>query len=368
MKTVRKRITLAVTSDLSYDQRIDRIAFALTEADFEVFVIGRRKKQSIPLEKKTYSRKRLNCFFEKGKLFYLEFNFRLFFFLLFNSSDIICANDLDTILPCTLVCIIKRKTLTFDSHEYFTEVPEVVNRPKIQFIWEKIANFCIPYSKLNYTVSESLAKIFEEKYNAAFITIRNIPFKNKPSIQPKHIPKLPEKYFIYCGAVNQGRGLENLIAIFENLNAFLVIAGDGDLYEKISTEVKRKKLESRILLPGYVKPEEMMWITQNAFAGFNLLENSGLSYYYSAANKFFDYANAGIPQICINFPEYISLNHELEVALLTNLDSNAILNCINTLENDQDLFLKLKTNCKKSLEVWNWENESLNLADQYKKL
>ena len=31
-----------------------------------------------------------------------------------------------------------------------------------------------------------------------------------------------------------------------------------------------------------------------------LLENTGLSYYYSLANKFFDYVQAGVPQLCVD--------------------------------------------------------------------
>lgn len=54
--------------------------------------------------------------------------------------------------------------------------------------------------------------------------------------------------------------------------------------------------------------------------GINLLTDEGLSYRYSLANKFFDYVHAGIPQICIAFPEYKKLNVEHEVALLTNLE------------------------------------------------
>ena len=56
-----------------------------------------------------FEQTRLTCIFSKGKLFYAEYNLRLFFYLLFKKLDLICAIDLDTIIPCLWVSKIRRK-------------------------------------------------------------------------------------------------------------------------------------------------------------------------------------------------------------------------------------------------------------------
>src|SRR5690554_6334039 len=127
-----KKIVFTVTNDLSYDQRMDRICATLAQEGFDVLLVGRKRKKSLSLETKNYGQKRLPCFFEKGKLFYIEYNIRLFIYLIGLKFEIICAIDLDTIAPCYFAGRIKNKKMVYDSHEYYTEVIEVVRRPNIQ--------------------------------------------------------------------------------------------------------------------------------------------------------------------------------------------------------------------------------------------
>ena len=50
--------------------------------------------------------------------------------------------------------------------------------------------------------------------------------------------------------------------------------------------------------------------------GWALAENTGINQYLALPNKFFDYIHAGLPQIAMNFPEYIKINQQFEVAVL----------------------------------------------------
>ena len=45
----------------------------------------------------------------------------------------------------------KNKPLFYDSHEYFTEVPELINRPKVQPFWEWLEGKMVPKIKYAYT-------------------------------------------------------------------------------------------------------------------------------------------------------------------------------------------------------------------------
>ena len=139
-----KKIFFTVTNDLTYDQRMIRICTSLNNAGYNVCLVGRQRRGSEALRTQVFEQKRLKCFFDKGKMFYFEYNFRLFFFLLFRRFDAVCSIDLDSILAGYYSSKLKRKICIYDAHEYFTELPEVVERPKIKGVWEWVANKTIP--------------------------------------------------------------------------------------------------------------------------------------------------------------------------------------------------------------------------------
>jgi hypothetical protein len=80
---LKKRFIISVTNDLSYDQRMQRHASCLSDAGYEIILVGRILPNSIPLKEMNFEQKRLSCWFQNGKLFYVEFQIRLFFYLLF---------------------------------------------------------------------------------------------------------------------------------------------------------------------------------------------------------------------------------------------------------------------------------------------
>jgi glycosyltransferase involved in cell wall biosynthesis len=355
------KILFTVTNDLSYDQRMDRICSALVDAGFEVTLVGRKKRDSKELVNKKYQQYRLSCYFEKGKLFYLEFNIRLFFHLLLAKMDIISSVDLDTILPGYLISRWRSKRFVYDSHEYFTEVIEVVQRPKVKRIWEAVEAFVLPKIKYAYTVSESLQKEFEKKYFIKFEVIRNVPFLEEKTGSDDN-----EKVLIYIGAVNKGRGLELLLEVVKELNYNLWICGKGDIYDDLVLKTKSLGIEKCVTFYGYLNPEELRRVTRQAYVGYLLLEKESLSYYYSLANKFFDYIHAGIPQLVINFPEYQIINQQYQVALLTELTKDSIKENLQKLWQDLELYQHLKNNTYKAKLEYNWQTESKKLIELYK--
>ena len=112
-----------------------RICNALSESGYEVELIGRLKSNSISLTNRSFIQTRLKCWFEKGKLFYLEYNIRLFFYLLFKRNYFLTAIDLDTSIAALLLKFFTSRKFYFDAHEMFTEVPEVIDRKSIQKLY-----------------------------------------------------------------------------------------------------------------------------------------------------------------------------------------------------------------------------------------
>src|ERR1700729_2529483 len=134
-----------------------RICASLADAGYEVVLIGRKLPTSSGLPDRKFKQERLNCWSKKGKTFYAEYNFRLFFYLFFNKADAICAIDLDTILPCFFVSRIKKSVRIYDAHELFCEMKEVVTRPRIYRLWKKIEKLTVPKFANGYTVTNLIA-------------------------------------------------------------------------------------------------------------------------------------------------------------------------------------------------------------------
>ncbi len=369
------KIIFSVTNDLVYDQRMIRICSSLSRAGYDVELVGRRRRNSPPLSGMPYRQTRLFCFFEKGKPFYLEYNLRLLLYLCFRRFDAICAIDLDTILPCLWASRLHRKPCVYDAHEYFTEVPEVVRRPKIRRIWEKVASYAIPRMKSCYTVGDGLAALLSERYGIPFVSIRNVP--EVVPLNTSVAAKPPEpaysdmpKIILYQGALNEGRGLEAAIESMPSLKGVeLWLAGEGDLSAMLREKVNHLGLSECVRFLGFVLPRDLPALTAKAWIGLNLLENKGLSYYYSLANKAFDYIQAGLPSIQMDFPEYRHLNEAWQVfELLGDLEKESLQKAILHLLEDKAHHRKLQENCRIAAATLNWGQEEQKLLDVYRVL
>lgn len=303
---MKKRVIISVTSDLTTDNRVQKVANSLKKSDFEVIVVARKTKHSLPFEA-DYNVRRFRTLFTKSFFFYAEFNIRLFFFLLFSKSDIFLSNDLDTLLPNYLAAKIRRKKLVYDSHELFTEVPELNNRKCVKKIWSWIERITLPNVKHCYTVCHSVADFYNKKYEVNMQVVHNAPLQEvmqkKNSFIQKSFPN--KKIILYQGAVNVGRGIEWVIDAMMHLNnnTIFVIIGDGDIRKKLELEVKNKQLQDKVFFLGKIASKELPSYTICADLGVCLLSEKSLNYYYSLPNRIFDFMYAKVPILASNFPE-----------------------------------------------------------------
>lgn len=365
----KKSIVVTVTNDLTYDQRMQKTCFFLVELNYDVLFVGRLLPNSVPLQKAPYNQKRIKCLFNKGFLFYAEFSIRLFFFLLFKRMHSLVAVDTDTLLACTLVRILKPATLLYhDAHEYFSEVPEVMNRPFVKYIWSKIAVFCMKYTYKCYTVGPVLASLFTDLYKKPFQVVRNAPgLKNTPLLDQEPVMSEP-KIVLYQGALNQGRGIEAMIhamKLLVNKPIVFHIIGEGPIKQQLVDLVINLNLENKIFFLGFIKPSELSDFTRKAFVGLNVSEPNGLSYYYSLNNKFFDYIHAELPSLINKFPEYEKINTLINVGILCDSNPLDLANQIILLLENNSLYNTLKMNCKKAKLMYNWDTEKQTLHKIY---
>ena len=368
-----KKIIVSVINDLSTDQRVNKVCTSLTLMGFNVLLVGRKLPWSTAVDKRPYAMHRMRLLFVKGPLFYAEYNFRLFLFLLFRQADILVSNDLDTLLPNFIISRLKNIPLVYDSHEYFTETPEVINRGFVKKTWEFIEKMIFPKLKDVFTVNESIAKIFENKYNVHVNVLRNIPPTFKPSvIKGKTELGLPENksIIILQGAgINIHRGAEELIESLLYLdNILLLIIGSGDVIELLKRQAKSLNLETKVRFIPKLPYNELYNYTVHAEIGFSLDKGTNPNYQLSLPNKLFDYIHAGTPVLVSQMVEIKKIVIQYQVGeFIESHEPRHIADKIRSMLENTEKLAFYRRNCISAAKELCWENEEKILITVYEK-
>jgi len=399
-------IVFTVTNEICYDQRMQRICSTLAANGYTVTIIGVKlsKNQALPIPPlygKSYQQRWITCYFRRGPLFYIEFNIRLFIVLSWLSYDYACAIDLDTVLPVLAATAIRRKKRVYDAHEFFTEMKEVRTRPLISAIWRTIERISLPHFRRGYTVNQNLSDLFYERLQIKYEVVRNLPavesddwidsnrkektsavLAEQPMKQSEKVSiftsnklnklinnQFKDKFIIYQGAVNHGRGFETLIPAMQKVNAPLLIVGTGNFRAEVESLIDQYNLSEKIFLHPPIPPAELKQLTPLAYFGITIFEPEGVNQYYSLANRFFDYMAAGIPQVCVNYPAYAEIVRQYPFALLINdIELDTLSTAMNNLLSDTVLYNSLKLVCPEATRNLNWEKESERLLAFYRSL
>lgn len=366
-----KRVIVSVINDLVTDQRVHKSCLTLQKTGFEVLLIGRKMRKSPPMDERPYQTHRMKLLFEKGPCFYAEYNIRLFFFLLFHRCNLMLSNDLDTALANYFVSKLKKVPMVYDSHEYFTETPELVTRPVVQKIWKKIERFVISRLKEMITVNESIAKLFREKYKITVHVVRNIPFrlKTKTSLTRKdlHLPEDKHILVLQGSGINIQRGVEELVEAMQFLDdCFLMLIGGGDVLPILKKMVSEMRLDDRVIFLPRMPYQKMIAYTQLAELGFTLDKNTNLNYCFSLPNKIFDYIQAGIPVISSHLPEIEKIIKGYQIgSFVENHTPKSIANTVKEAFSNTQQYSQWKNNLNFAAEELCWEHEEKTLLKIY---
>lgn len=370
---VLKHVIVSVINDLVTDQRVNKSCLTLQKAGFEVLLVGRRQRKSPPMDDRPYKSHRMKLLFEKGPMFYATFNIRLFIFLLFHRCDCLLSNDLDTLLPNFWISKLKRIPLIYDSHEYFTEVPELVSRPKVQRVWKRIEEYVVPKLPEMITVNQSIADLFHEKYGIKVHIIRNIPMRKMlPAPASRQEVGLdPNKHILVLqgSGINIHRGSEELLDAMRYLDdCQLVIIGGGDVLPILKEKVAANHWDDRVKFFPRMPYQQMMAITQLAELGFTLDKDTNLNYRFSLPNKLFDYIQAGVPIIASHLTEIERIITDYNIGtFIDNHEPKTIAATIQNALNDEKILSLWKNNLIFAAQNLCWENEEGVLLKIYEK-
>jgi glycosyltransferase involved in cell wall biosynthesis len=356
------RITVLVSNDLEHDQRVAKVCGTLSDMGWQITLAGRILPDSKPFER-PYEIRRFKLLFTKGALFYAALNIRLFFYLLTKSTDVILANDLDTLLPAYLVSKIRGKKLVYDSHEYFTEAEGLTGRPLPKRIWEKIEGWIFPKLKYVFCVNETVANIYSAKYGVPIRVVRNIPLLE---YNPIHVSRaelgLPDdkKIVLLQGAyIDPDRGGAELVeSIKYTQGVLLLIIGAGRDIENLKQQVKSQNQDANVRFLPRMPFAELRRYTAVCDLGISIDKPAHLNYTYSLPNKLFDYIHAGTPVLVSDLPELKRVVNKWKVGMVLEevtpqKVARAIMDALQSSE-----YSIWKTNCISARKELNWQKES----------
>jgi glycosyltransferase involved in cell wall biosynthesis len=367
-----KHITVLVSNDLQHDQRVAKVCATLLEMGFRITLVGRLLPHSKPFEC-PYETRRFRLPFHTGALFYAALNVRLVFYLLFKRTDIIVANDLDTLLPAFIIARLKGRELVYDSHEYFTEAEGLTNRPLPKKVWLAVEGFIFPKLKYVITVNETIAGIYRALYHVPVHVVRNVPMlREEVVVASREALGLPidKRIALLQGAyIDPDRGGMELAQSMEFLpDALLLIIGSGRDLENIKREVTKKNLEERVRFIAKVPFRELQQYTAVADVGVSLDKPLHLNYAYSLPNKLFDYIHAGLPVLVSDLPELRRIVEGYNLGrVVSRVEPREIATALQEMFSDENGGV-WKLNALKAAKELNWQREQEVVRKVYEPL
>jgi glycosyltransferase involved in cell wall biosynthesis len=365
------RIIISAVSDLVTDQRVHRTAVTLFNKGHEVIVVGRKKKGSLEISR-PYKTVRFRLWWEKGAMFYASYNLRLFWYLLFTKAEVLVSNDLDTLLPNYMISVLKRAALYYDSHEYFTEVPELADRPQVQKTWKLIEQFILPKIRHMWTVNESIAKLYRDEYGIEVGVVRNVPISSTTiALKSRAELKLPadKKILLFQGAgINIDRGGEEALQAIQYLDdCMLLFIGGGDVIDVLKDMATELNVESRVRFIPKLPFDQLRAYTAVADIGLSLDKDTNINYRYSLPNKIFDYIHAGLPVLSSDLTELRKIVEDYNIGLITEShDPARIAERIREMLSDEKRFDTWKENLKLAAAELCWEKEEVKLLQIFR--
>tara|TARA_B110000285_G_scaffold233997_1_gene309477 strand:- start:1540 stop:2685 length:1146 start_codon:yes stop_codon:yes gene_type:complete len=304
-------MVVLVSNDLAHDQRVAKTCQTLEKDGWEVFLIGRLLSDSQPM-KTARLHHRIALPFQKGVWFYASLQIALFWKLLWLPYDAIWANDLDTLLPASLMKFIRSKPVIYDSHEFFTEAAGLTGRGFQRSVWLALEAWLLPRTKAVITVNDSIADAYRERYPKSLCG-RPIVVRNMPVLQPRqerddrvweefNIP-CQRPIFILQGAfLDQDRGVREAVQALRTIQqGTLVVVGAGSEFDWAQEQVA--SLRGRLHCLPKLPFESLRKLTASADIGLSLDRGVHGNYWMSLPNKLFDYIHAGIPVVASPMPE-----------------------------------------------------------------
>ena len=360
----RYDVVALVSNDLATDQRMHRSLTSLSRAGYRCLLLGALRSWSTPLPADwAFAAERLDLRADAGKRFYWRLHRAHHARLLALRPRLILAVDLDTIWAARRAGRRLGIPFVFDAHELFDELPEVARRWHIRLAWRVLGRWCVPAAAAAYTVGHAIAHILSTRYGLPFAVVRNCPEALDPTEvhRPRELAGSdPERPFtiLYQGALNEGRGIEELIGAAARLrDVRVLIAGNGPEGPRLRALAKSHPA-AEVTFLGALPPAELRALTPTADLGYALMRDVGLNYRLSLSNKSLDYIQAGLPSLQMDWPEYRRLHDEYGCYhLVRELTIKAVVDAVRACRQNE-YHARLRAACIEAAPRLTWSTEA----------
>jgi len=300
---------------------------------------------------------------------YLEWRYRLINAYSREPLQIIHCHDLE---PLWIAVDLKMKTrakLVYDAHELETDRngSRGIRKALSQF-QEK---YLMPYVDHLITVSPSIRDWYAQRYPDKPISlVRNIPHvvdSGSKSVAARKSLKLPDKalLFLYLGGLNQGRGIETMLQVFEDpgVRHHILFMGSGPLVSKIKS-LSEKCNRIHYLAP--VPQNEVISYARGADVGLCLTEDTCLNHRYCLPNKLFECLLSGLPVVASNLPDMAQIIRDYKGGWVIEPKATALTQFLEHLDPLQAR--QVRHGLLNRVADLRWENEARVLLDVYERL
>jgi glycosyltransferase involved in cell wall biosynthesis len=274
-------------------------------------------------------------------------------------TDVVHANDLDTLPAAYLLAKELHSRLVYDAHELYAEFdpnPPRVARALLMRIERRLAR----RADAVVTVSEPIAEELRRRLGVEPIVVLNAP---ELDLREPPEPAGDQLRAVYQGAFGTGRPLDDLLqAVRHAPNVQLTLRVNRSTREALDAELPAD-LRGRVHVEHPVPPSEVVTALHGHHVGLlfdrPLTRNAELS----APNKLFEYLMAGLAVVAPDLPGLRWLGEERLGVLFEPGSAESFGAALEALAADPERLAELRANARRAaVERYNAETQRAGLA------
>lgn len=366
-------------SNLVYETRMRRTAATIVEGGFfdAVWLVGTHDPGLPRTELTTegFCVKRIGARYRGSSFLVKVINSLIFYFstiqlIFFKKIACVNAHSLTTLPLAFFIKSWKGCYLVYDTHELETETQSnsVLRRCALRLV-ERL--FIRSADKV-FCVSEQISDWYHNSYQIRRPeTVLNSPsfglVRRNRYLRTRFDVSDSSRVFVYVGLISEGRGVEEIIKVFElgkEFGGVVVFVGFGPLEGAI---VHSRAFGSTIFLHPPVEEHLLAEIIGSADVGLCLIPPICLSYEFCMPNKLLQYVVAGVPVLVSPCESLIrfTLDNNIGVVAKSINPADIRIAIKHILSSNQEHLLQ---NVRTLSPALSWSSQSKIISESYKSL